>query len=302
MRKLLLFTLALLLPLQAVAEVNPFFRAHGVTSVVLRNICAPDFTDPKVWFSTFDFDDPAELTIEIQALGDNVQNSYTYAGANIDNYDGTPPAWGDPPASAIEVEVDPNEPGCINLHVRDEVWDDVGATEWSISFIESTHDEIMAFGVQVNALADQDDAEAACTAANNAYDMPTNTEMEARTVVSASYATASGQSTTQADIAVVDANVDATLVDTAVIGVAGAGLTETSLSDAGVDAIWDEVMETAGDTYTARCILTIAQSQFAGTFSQLGNVRTYKDPSGATNRVVGTISGTTRSDITVTCP
>ncbi len=74
------------------------------------------------------------------------------------------------------------------------------------------------------------------------------------------------------------------------------------LGAAGVNLIWDEVIETAGVTYTARCILAISQSQSAGTFSQVGNVRTYKDPSGASDRVVGTISGTTRSGMTVTCP
>ena len=57
-----------------------------------------------------------------------------------------------------------------------------------------------------------------CTDALNAYDPPTNAEMEARTLAAASYATASALST-------VDSNVDAILLDTAEIGTAGAGLT-----------------------------------------------------------------------------
>lgn len=46
-----------------------------------------------------------------------------------------------------------------------------------------------------------------CTDALNAYDPPTNAEMEARTILAANYATASA-------LATVDANVDAILVDT----------------------------------------------------------------------------------------
>ena len=292
MRKLLLF---LLLPIQAFAG-DIWYRAHDADSVILGPVCVPELAGEE-YYGALDFD-TASLTVTIYASGDGVDTSYAYTGGNIDDYDGTPPAWGNPTTSAIEVEADDD---CIRIHIRDEVLATTSATEWAI-ILSDGGTLLMDYKGQVLALADSADNVADVTSALNTYDPPKNAEMEARTVVSASYATASGQSTTQADIAVVDANVDATLVDTAVIGVAGAGLTETSLSDAGVDAIWDEVMETAGDTYTARCILTIAQSQFAGTFSQLGNVRTYKDPSGATNRVVGTISGTTRSDITVTCP
>lgn len=69
-----------------------------------------------------------------------------------------------------------------------------------------------------------------------------------------------------------------------------------------VDEIWDEVIETAGSTYTARCAQAIALSYQAGTWSTSGAVSTFKDPSGASNRIVGTITSTTRGSITITCP
>lgn len=52
------------------------------------------------------------------------------------------------------------------------------------------------------------------TDALNAYDPPTNAEMVARTLVAASYATATALQTVDDEIATIDANVDAILVDT----------------------------------------------------------------------------------------
>ncbi len=218
MKRLLLLFFILVSGL-ADAAMTHWLKAHGDTSVVLRNICAPDFVDPKIWFATFDFDDPVELTIEIQALGDAVQTSFTYTGVNIDNYAGTPPAWGDPAANAVEVEVDPNVAGCINLHIRDEIMAVAGATDWSIDFIESTHDEIMAFGVQINAIADSADFQTDVTASLNAYDSPTNTEMIARTTTTAVYATATALSTLSTDVAAVQTAADSVLIDTGTDGV-----------------------------------------------------------------------------------
>jgi hypothetical protein len=56
-------------------------------------------------------------------------------------------------------------------------------------------------------------------------DIPTVAEFEARTLVSAGYATAAALTTVDNEIAVIDGIVDAILVDTAEIGTAGAGLT-----------------------------------------------------------------------------
>lgn len=53
------------------------------------------------------------------------------------------------------------------------------------------------------------------TDALNAYDPPTNAEMEARTLASASYATATALQTVDDEIATIDSNVDAILADTA---------------------------------------------------------------------------------------
>ena len=78
------------------------------------------------------------------------------------------------------------------------------------------------------------------TDALNAYDPPTNAEMEARTLVAANYATS-------ADLATVDGNVDAILLDTAEIGAAGAGLTAVPWN-----ASWDaEVQSEVTDALNA---------------------------------------------------
>ena len=69
-----------------------------------------------------------------------------------------------------------------------------------------------------------------------------------------------------------------------------------------VDEIWNEIIETAGSTYTARCAQAISLAYAAGTWSTSGAVSTFKDPSGASNRLVGTITASTRGSITITCP
>ena len=104
----------------------------------------------------------------------------------------------------------------------------------------------------------------------------------------------------QVDIALQDADLDhvmqsATEMTTDII-------TGNVLAASAVDEFWAKIIETAGATYTAECALAIGLAESAGTFTTAGNVRTYKDPSGATDRIVGTISGTTRSGITVSCP
>src|SRR5690606_12438555 len=68
---------------------------------------------------------------------------------------------------------------------------------------------------------------------------------------------------TAADLATVDANVDAVLADTGTDGVVVAAASKTgyALSAAGVDAIHDEVVEGA---YTLRQILRLLAAAIAG--------------------------------------
>ena len=55
---------------------------------------------------------------------------------------------------------------------------------------------------------------------------------------------------TAANLATVDTNVDSILVDTAEIGVAGAGLTDITLNAASIDLVWDEVLTGATHNVT----------------------------------------------------
>jgi hypothetical protein len=137
--------LFLLLFVAGIADAaNGFIRAHDADSVVLGPICVPEFAGPE--FYDVDYDTTG-LTITIYASGDGVDTSYTYTGANIDDYDGTPPAWGNPAASAVEVEDDDE---CIRLHIRDEVFAISGATEWTIKFTDGANDNIMDYEVVVS--------------------------------------------------------------------------------------------------------------------------------------------------------
>lgn len=122
--------LALLAAPQAFAA-NTYFRPQGDTSVVLRRACAYEL-DGVERLATLDFD-TASLSIIITASGDGADTTFTYTGGNIDDYDGTPPAWGNPTTSAIEVEAAGD---CVNLHIRDEVFAVSGATEWTVEFTD----------------------------------------------------------------------------------------------------------------------------------------------------------------------
>jgi hypothetical protein len=168
MRKLL--PVLLLLPCFASAEL--FYRANGATSVTIGDICVPVFSGET--FFALDFD-TTNLTIKISAQGDGVDTVFTYTAGDIDDYDGTPPDWGAPPASAIEVEA--QDDGCVKLHIRDEVFAVTGATEWSIRFLDSTTDAIMDWHVQVLDLADEDDFETSVTAALTAFGTATETNV-----------------------------------------------------------------------------------------------------------------------------
>ena len=70
----------------------------------------------------------------------------------------------------------------------------------------------------------------------------------------------------------------------------------------GACSLLDQVVEDTGSTYTARCILAAVFATQAGDWSTSGQVATFQDPGGNENRVVGTIDGSTRTSLTVTCP
>ena len=131
MKRIIFVTLALAISLP-VAWGESFVRSEGDTSVVLGPICTYSTSGQErvdIDFNT------TSLTITAYASGDGVDSSFTYTGGNIDDYDGTPPAWGNPTTSAIEVEDDDE---CIRLHVRDEVFAVAGATEWTILIDDGT--------------------------------------------------------------------------------------------------------------------------------------------------------------------
>ena len=248
MRKLLL----LLLPIQAFAS-DIWYRAHDADSVILGPVCVPELAGEE-YYGALDFD-TASLTVTIYASGDGVDTSYSYTTTNIDNYDGTPPAWGNPTTSAIEVEADDD---CIRLHIRDEVLATTSATEWAI-IVSDGGTLIMDYKGQVLALADSADNQADMTASLNAYDPPTNTEMIARTTTTATYATAAGQSTTQGKVDAVQSTSNNVEADTTVIGAPVGASISADIADV-PNTVWDEIIETAGATYTARCAQAIKLS------------------------------------------
>jgi len=69
-----------------------------------------------------------------------------------------------------------------------------------------------------------------------------------------------------------------------------------------VDEIWNEVIETAGATYTGRCLLAALGAYAAGTVNTVTNVSTYKDTSDTSTRIVGTVTASGRGTMSITCP
>lgn len=117
----------------------------------------------------------------------------------------------------------------------------------------------------------------------NAYDPPTNTEMEARTLVAADYATA-------ANLATVDTVVDAILADTGTDGVIVATNNDKTgyrLSSTGVDDIHDEAVE--GST-TLRQSIRLHNAALGGKASGLETTEaTYRDVGDTKDRIVATV-------------
>ncbi len=244
MKKLIILLLLLLPSLSSAGEL--FYRSQATTSVTLGDICVPEFTGEEIFALDFD---TTGLVITISAQGDGIDNTlFTYSGVNLDNYDGAPPAWGAPPASALELEAQAD--GCVKLHIRDEVFAVASATEWSIRFRDGATDGIMDWNVQVLDLANSADNVADVTTALNSYDAPTNAEMEARTIVSANYGTAANFTTLDGKLDTIDTNVSSTLDDTGTAGVilaapysaivAGSGTADSGTNGTFVDAVLTE--------------------------------------------------------------
>ena len=76
-------------------------------------------------------------------------------------------------------------------------------------------------------------------------------------------------------------------------------------ADAGTEigaAVGDLVVEDTGSTYTLECVMAAMLSYAGGEVSTTAGTSTYQDPGGNENRIVGTVTGSTRNTITITCP
>lgn len=77
---------------------------------------------------------------------------------------------------------------------------------------------------------------------------------------------------------------------------------EMGLTAGSVDLVWDEIIETAGATYTGRCLLAMLGAYAAGTINTVSNTSTYKDTSDTSTRIVGTVTAAGRGTMSITCP
>lgn len=103
-----------------------------------------------------------------------------------------------------------------------------------------------------------------------------------------------------ADSGIKAASLQADTVTAAKVATDAIGASELA-ADA-VDEVWDEILEDMGSTYTGRCIMAAMLAYAAGDVTTTGGVSTYRDPGNNENRIVGTVSGSSRGSITITCP
>lgn len=80
-------------------------------------------------------------------------------------------------------------------------------------------------------------------------------------------------------------------------------------AELGVDAVAEIVtailagqVEDQGTGYDLKCAMATLLAYAAGDVSTTSGVSTYQDPSATETRIVGTVSGSTRTSITITCP
>jgi len=229
-----------------------FYRAQSDTSVVLRGICVPTFTGEEIF--ALDFDD-TNLTISIAALGDGTDTVFTYTAGDIDDYDGTPPAWGAPAASALEL--DARNSGCVDLHIRDEVFAVAGATEWHILFTDSTTNAFMDSSVAVLALGTSDDIQTASEAALTAFGASTESNVNDTKAFASTAASASASA--DAGIISLAGAVGDPVGDDISADIAAAQADLDNLADAALGTFLNCEVNTAnfaGSTTTLACILT----------------------------------------------
>lgn len=134
------------------------------------------------------------------------------------------------------------------------------------------------------------------TDALNAYDPPTNAEMEARTLLAASYATAAGVSAVETDTQDIQGRLPAALVG----GRMDATVDATGMESGAIDAILDD---TIGDsTLTVRQALRVLVAGMAGKLSGAASTTiTIRNVADTANVVVATVDADgNRSAVTVT--
>lgn len=134
------------------------------------------------------------------------------------------------------------------------------------------------------------------TDALNAYDPPTNTEMEARTIAAASYATASGVSAVETDTQDLQSRIPAALIG----GRIDATVDATGMESGAIDAILDD---TIGDgTLTLRQALRVLIAGMAGKLSGAATTTvTIRNTADSANVIVATVDADgNRSAVTVT--
>lgn len=126
--------------------------------------------------------------------------------------------------------------------------------------LAAADDAVLAAVAALNNLSSAQ-VQTAAAAALAAYDPPTNTEMEARTLAAASYATAAGVAAVEADTQDLQARVPAALVN----GRMDATVDATGMEAGAIDAILDDAV---GDgTLTVRQVLRVLVAGMAGKLS-----------------------------------
>lgn len=68
------------------------------------------------------------------------------------------------------------------------------------------------------------------------------------------------------------------------------------------EGILNAIIEDEGSTYTLQCFAATLLAYAGGVVTTSSGVSTYQDPGANENRLVGTVSATGRSSITITCP
>ncbi len=305
--KRLLTLAALLLTGSVNAEI--FYRDFGTNSVVLSPICVPSASGVG-WFA-LDFD-TTSLNITVVASGKDGANytTYDYTGGNIDDGPGDQ-TWGDPTTSAVEVDAIATgaASGCISLSLRDEVMETDGWEQISILFTDG-ESAIMDHHVQILPVATGplpgsvlETTIAGTTSStqftltdgsadDDVYNGSVLVYFDGNDRFDFGYGLISDYTGSNKEVQ----------LEAAIAGVTiGAGDRIFLLPKIGGE-IGSRIIEDQGSTYDLDCAIATLLAYAAGDVSTSGGISTYQDPSGSENRIVGTVSGSSRGSITITCP